>query len=87
VAGVAGVGLFVSSAVPASTGLSSGEIQKTKHNAGMALALSSSTRAGYVVMSGQRPSLSIGSVTAALPNTSVEATNCSKLQFAPHLER
>jgi hypothetical protein len=65
----------------------SGKQPKTKHNAGMALVLSASARAGYAVMSTQRTSLSTGTVTAALPNPSVEATNCSKLQFAPHLER
>jgi hypothetical protein len=60
---------------------------KTKHNAGMASALTHSARSGNAVMVGQRHLLSGGFGTAALPNPSVEATNCSKLQFAPHLER
>ncbi len=60
---------------------------KTKHNAGMASALTASPRSGNVDMIGQRPLLSSGFGAAALPNHSVELTNCSKLQFAAHLER
>ncbi len=58
-----------------------------KHNTGMALASAASVRFGYFVGSVQRLHLSSGSASKALPNHSVEATKCSKLQFAPHLER
>jgi hypothetical protein len=53
----------------------------------MAWVFTTSARAGNVGIIGQRSPLPSGSGPAALPNPSVEATNCSKLQFAPHLER
>ncbi len=86
-AGVARVGLSLRHSVVQTEHLSPGKQPKRKHNAGMASVSATSPRVGNIVVTGQRHRPLSGSEPKTLPNPSVEATNCSKLQFAPHLER
>ncbi len=86
-AGVAGVGLSLKSVAALKARLSSGQLPNPKHNTVMACSLRHPLcliGAGAAVRGHH---LSSGSGNEALHNHSVEATNCSKLQFAPHLKR
>ncbi len=86
-AGVAGAGLSTSFIASRKAHLSSRKQPKSKHKTIMAYPLRHHACLAVAGVSVQAHRLSSGTVTAALPNPSVEATNCSKLQFAPHLER
>ncbi len=84
---VVGAGLSRRSVATHKARLSSGQLQNPKQNTVMARTLRHPICliAAGASVHGHR--LSSGSGNEALPNHSVEATNCSKLQFAPHLKR
>jgi hypothetical protein len=63
------------------------ERPNSKHNAGMASFRYKSVVTGSAVVKTGVIAWPARSGHKTLPNPSVEATNCSKLQFAPHLER
>ncbi len=87
VAGVAGAGLSTSFLASRKARLSSRKQPESKHNTVMAFPLRHHPCLAKVGGSVQVHLLSSRSGYKALPNTSVEPTNCSKLQFAAHLER
>jgi hypothetical protein len=66
---------------------SSGNQPKSKHNTVMAFPLRHHLCLPGAAVAVHAHHLFSRSGSKPLPNTSVEATNCSKLQFAPHLER
>jgi hypothetical protein len=87
VAAVAGAGLSTSSLASRKARFSSGKQPKSKHNTVMAFPLRHRPCFAGTGVSVQAHILSSRFVTAALPNPSVELTNCGKPQFAAHLER
>jgi hypothetical protein len=68
-------------------GVSTKKCKNTKHNGGMASALVAMAELEAEGMNALALVLPFVPKRAPLPNPSVEATNCSKLQFALHLER